>query len=91
MPRRCSGDGTLRKNGATFRKGVAKGGWSALSGLGRHALQLAILRQGLARLRIGGRLVCQLAFWGGGRFRLRPLACPGADYECRPSRNTAID
>ena len=47
----CSGDGTLRKNSAV---GVQ---WTVLNGLGRHPLQLAILRRGLAALAVGGRLV----------------------------------
>lgn len=47
----CSGDGTMRKNGSIATA------WSATNGLGRHALQLQILRQGLARLKVGGRLV----------------------------------
>lgn len=32
-------------------------GWSPINGLGLHTLQLQILRQGLARLKVGGRLV----------------------------------
>lgn len=47
----CSGDGTMRKNGSIATE------WSSTNGLGRHALQLQILRQGLARLKVGGRLV----------------------------------
>eukprot|EP01043_Picozoa_sp_COSAG02_P065279 COSAG02_NODE_9799_length_2108_cov_1.698357_1_plen_579_part_01 len=47
----CSGDGTMRKNGSIATA------WSATNGFGRHALQLQILRQGLARLKVGGRLV----------------------------------
>ena len=47
----CSGDGTIRKTGSIAAE------WSPKNGLGRHALQLAILCNGLRRLRLGGRLV----------------------------------
>jgi multisite-specific tRNA:(cytosine-C5)-methyltransferase len=47
----CSGDGTLRKNRAIWRK------WRVTEGLSLHYLQLRILRRAITLLASGGELV----------------------------------
>lgn len=47
----CGGDGTLRKSPAVWSR------WNTRTGLRNHALQVAILRNGLASLKLGGVLV----------------------------------
>ncbi|RKP20421.1 S-adenosyl-L-methionine-dependent methyltransferase [Rozella allomycis CSF55] len=47
----CSGDGTLRKNMAMWRK------WTPSVGIGLHPLQLRLLQRGCELTRIGGRIV----------------------------------
>ncbi|KAJ3551352.1 hypothetical protein NM688_g4752 [Phlebia brevispora] len=47
----CSGDGTLRKNLAIWKK------WSPMDGNGLHGLQLRILQRAMRMLQKGGRIV----------------------------------
>ncbi|EIN09261.1 S-adenosyl-L-methionine-dependent methyltransferase [Punctularia strigosozonata HHB-11173 SS5] len=47
----CSGDGTMRKNPAIWKR------WSPMDGNGLHSLQLRILQRAMRMLKDGGRIV----------------------------------
>lgn len=47
----CSGDGTLRKNQAVWKK------WNPMNGVGLHKMQIKIAFRGAQLLKVGGRLV----------------------------------